>query len=52
MRPKVEEMAMLVIAEGGSTWRPSEKNPPRHLLTTPAICAGAGSLLDAETGKL
>ena len=26
MRPKVEEMAMLVIAEGGSTWRLSEKN--------------------------
>ena len=51
MRPKVEEMAMLVIAEGGSTCRPSEKNP-RYLLTTPAICAGAGSLLDAETGKL
>ena len=25
MRPKVEEMAMLVIAEGGSTCRPSEK---------------------------
>ena len=54
MRPKVEEMAMLVIAEGGSTCRPSEKKqfPPSHLLTTPAICAGAGSLLDAETGKL
>ena len=28
MRPKVEEMAMLVIAEGGSTWRPSEKTVP------------------------
>ena len=50
MRPKVEEMAMLVIAEGGSTCRPSEKTIPSN--TTPAICAGAGSLLDAETGKL
>lgn len=28
MRPKVEEMAMLVIAEGGSTCRPSEKTVP------------------------
>ena len=51
MRPKVEEMAMLVIAEGGSTCRPSgKKTVPSK--TTPAICAGAGSLLDAETGKL
>ena len=40
MRPKVEEMAMLVIAEGGSTWRLSEKTSKTSIDNTCNMCWG------------
>ena len=55
--PHVEEMARLVIAEGGSTFEELRYNLPtkwtliKTNMRSPAGCVVAGSLLDVGTDK-